>query len=70
MCGLGFTKTNMNFSQEYLGAIVILLVQVLKMFGVELATEEVTTIVTGAVALWVAIRRFSKGDINMGGVKQ
>ncbi len=60
----------MNFSQEYLGAIVILLVQVLKMFGVELATEEVTTIVTGVVALWVAIRRYSKGDISMGGVKQ
>lgn len=60
----------MNFSQEYLGAIVILLVQVLKMFGVELATEEVTTIVTGVVALWVAIKRYSKGDISMGGVKQ
>lgn len=60
----------MKISQEYLGAIVILLVQVLKLFGVELAAEEVTTIVTGVVALWVAIARFKKGDINMGGVKQ
>ena len=60
----------MNFSQEYLGAIVILLVQVLKMFGIELANEEVTSIVTGAVALWVAVRRFQKGDISLGGVKQ
>ena len=60
----------MKFSQEYLGAIVILLVQVLSLFGVELAKEEVTTIVTGAVALWVAIKRFQKGDISLGGIKQ
>lgn len=59
-----------QFSQEYLGAIVILLVQVLNLFGIELASEEVTTIVTGVVALWVAIRRYAKGDISMGGVKQ
>ena len=61
---------NMKLSHEYTGAIVILLVQVLKMFGVELANDEVTTIVTGVVALWVAIRRFSKGDISLGGVRQ
>lgn len=60
----------MKFSQEYLGAIVILLVQVLKMFGVELAESEVTTIVTGFVALWVAVKRFQKGDISLSGVKQ
>jgi len=60
----------MKFSQEYLGAIVILLVQVLSLFGVELANEEVTNIVTGFVALYVAVKRYSKGDISMGGVKQ
>lgn len=57
-------------SHEYTGAIVILLVQVLNLFGVEIANEEVTTIVTGIVALYVAIRRYSKGDISIGGVRQ
>lgn len=57
-------------SQQYLGALTILLVSGLKLFGVELATEEVTTIVTGLLALWVAIRRFSKGDVTpMGAIK-
>lgn len=60
----------MKFSNEYIGAIVILLVQVLRVFGVELAESEVTTIVTGIVALWVAVKRFQKGDISLSGVKQ
>lgn len=56
-------------SQQYVGAIVILLVSALKLFGVELGNEEVTTIVTGFVALWIAVKRYAKGDISMGGVK-
>lgn len=51
-------------SQEYLGAVVILLISVLKLFGIELGNEEVTTIVAGLVALYVAFRRFKKGDIT------
>lgn len=57
-------------SQEYTGALVILLVSILKLFKVELGNEEVTTIVTGFVALWVAIRRYSKGDITVGGTRK
>jgi cadmium resistance protein CadD (predicted permease) len=57
-------------SQEYIGSIVILLISVLKLFKIELGNEEVTAIVTGVVALWVAIRRFSKGDITVGGVRK
>lgn len=57
-------------SNEYVGALVILLVQVLKLFGVELGNEEVTTIVSGLVAVWVAFKRYSKGDITMGGVRK
>lgn len=60
----------MSFSHEYVGAIVIVIVSLLKVFGVELGNEEVTTIVTGFVALWVAIRRFSKGDVTLGGLKK
>ncbi len=59
-----------HMSQEYIGALVILIVSGLKLFGIEMVNEDVTAIVTGAVALWVAIRRFSKGDINVLGAKK
>lgn len=51
-------------SQEYIGALAILLVSILKLLKIEVGNTEVTTIVTGAVALWVAVRRFQKGDIT------
>ena len=60
----------MNLSQEYIGSLVIVLITVLKIFKIELASDEVTAIVTGAVALYVAIRRFSKGDITVGGLRK
>lgn len=60
----------MSFSHEYVGAIVIVIVSLLKAFGVDIGNEEVTTIVTGFVALWIAIRRFSKGDVTLGGLKK
>lgn len=57
-------------SQEYIGALAILLVSALKILGVNIGNEEVTTIVTGVVALWVAIRRYKRGDITMGGTRK
>lgn len=57
-------------SQQYIGALVILLVSVFKLFGYELGTDEVTTIVTGLVAIYVAFLRFKKGDINALGAKK
>ena len=56
-------------SHEYLGAAVIVIISIAKAFGYELGNDEVTTIVTGAVALYVAFRRFQKGDIKVSGVK-
>ena len=59
----------MAFSKEYVGAVVIIIVSVLKAFGIDIATDTVTAIVTGAVALVIAIARYRKGDISLGGVK-
>lgn len=52
-------------SNEYVGAIAILIVSGLKMFGIELANDVVMGLVTGVVALWIAVRRYQKGDINV-----
>lgn len=60
--------TNM-ISQQYIGSIVILLISLLKVFKIDIGNEELTTIITGGVALWVAIKRFQKGDITVAGLK-
>ena len=57
-------------STEYVGAIAILVVSVLNAFGIEVGNEAVTGIVTGVIALYVAFRRFKKGDITIGGVRK
>lgn len=57
-------------SQEYIGSLVILLVSVLKLLKVNIGNDEVTQIVTGFVALWVAYRRFAKGDITVVGSRK
>lgn len=51
-------------SQEYVGAIVILIVSVLKVFKVEVENSAIEGIIIGAIALWVAVRRVKKGDIT------
>lgn len=60
----------MNFSQEYIGAIVILVISVLKGFGIELGSGVVEGLVVGVIALWVAIRRHSRGDITIVGARK
>lgn len=57
-------------SQEYLSALVIVIVSVLKIFGIEVASDAITGILTGALALWVAIRRYKKGDITIAGYRK
>lgn len=57
-------------SQEYISALAILLVSILKTFGVNIGNDEIISILTGALALWVAIRRYNKGDITMGGIRK
>lgn len=57
------------FSQEYIGAIVIILISLLKMAGIEIENEVMAGLVTGIVGLWIAIRRKMKGDINGLGIR-
>jgi cadmium resistance protein CadD (predicted permease) len=57
-------------SHEYIGALVIVIVSVLKATGIEIAPDAVTGLITGIVALWIAIRRFQKGDITVVGAKK
>jgi len=57
-------------SQEWIGGVVILLVSVLSAFGVKIGSEEVTSVVTGLLALWVIIRRVMKKDITVFGVRK
>jgi hypothetical protein len=57
-------------SQEYVGAIALVIVGVLKAFGIEIANDAIAGILTGGVALYIAFRRYQKGDISLGGVKK
>lgn len=56
-------------SQQYIGSIVILLISLLKMFKIDIGNDELTAIITGGIALYVAIKRYQKGDINVAGIK-
>lgn len=57
-------------SQEYISALVVLLVSVLGLFKIQVGNEVITALVTGVLGLWIAIRRYQKGDITIGGVKK
>ena len=57
-------------SQEYIGAIVVVLVSLLGLFKIEIGNEVLTALITGIVGVWVAVRRYQKGDINKLGVRK
>lgn len=57
-------------SQEYIGSIALLIVGILKVFGIEIANDAITGILTGGIALYIAIRRYKKGDITLGGIRK
>jgi len=57
-------------SQEYALSIAIVLGSVLQMFGIEIENKVLSGFVFGAAALWVAIRRYRKGDITVGGFRK
>jgi hypothetical protein len=58
------------FSQEYLGAIALLIVGILKAFGIEVANDAIAGILTGGIALFLAIKRHKRGDIGLSGIKR
>lgn len=51
-------------SQEYVLSIVLILGGVLKVFGIEIENSALEGLIGGVIALWIAIRRVSKGDIT------
>lgn len=63
----------MNYSQIYISALVVILVQLNNLFGFNLGNDQITDIASGlvsiGVSIWIAIRRHQTGDINVVGVK-
>lgn len=57
-------------SQEYVAAVVLFLGAILKVFGIDLESGVLEGLVAGGLALWIAIRRKQRGDINILGVKK
>lgn len=60
----------MSLSKEYLSAIVVLIVAVLQIFKIEVAPDAITGIITGVLALYLAFKRFQRGNINIVGVRK
>lgn len=56
-------------SNEYIGSLAIVVVSILKLFKVEIASDQVQGLIVGVIALWVAFKRYQKGDINVLGRK-
>lgn len=59
----------MKLSQEYIVAIVIVLGALAKIIGLEIDNNIIEGIVVGVLAIWVAIRRKMRGDIDILGRK-
>jgi small neutral amino acid transporter SnatA (MarC family) len=57
-------------SNEYLLAVVLILGGVLKVFGIEIENSALEGIIGGAIALWIAIKRYKRGDITLGGLRK
>lgn len=62
------------YSTTYLSQIVVLVGFALKVFKIEIPTEELTTIVSSIMvlggALWTLYQRHKQGDINLVGIKK
>jgi len=70
--GRPFLRLPHNFkhmSQEYIAALAIVIVGALKAFKVEIATDQITAIITTVLGLWVMYRRYSQGNITVTGVR-
>lgn len=59
-----------NISREYILAIVLIIGSVLKALGLEIENNAIEGLVTGIIAITIAILRYKKGDITLGGVKK
>jgi hypothetical protein len=57
-------------SQEYLGAIVLLIGAVLKIFKIEIDNGAIEGLLAGLIAVYIAYKRFKKGDITVLGARK
>jgi hypothetical protein len=57
-------------SQEYILALVVVLASLLKIFGIQIENKVLEGLLTGIVALWIAARRYRRGDITIGGFRR
>lgn len=57
-------------SQEYIGAIALLVVSLLQAFGIVVEQNAVVGIISGVLAVYIAFRRYQKGDITVGGFRK
>lgn len=55
---------------SYLGAVALVIVAILKGFGIEIANDVVTGIVTGVVALWIAFKQKTEKNLTIGGLRK
>lgn len=60
-------------SKTYISAIVLLLAQILPMFGIQFTNDKLTDLVQAIVILItgsiILVRRYQKGDITLAGTK-
>jgi len=57
-------------SQEYVGAIALLVISLLQTFGVVVEQDAIAGIIAGLISIWVAYRRYQKGDITVVGLRK
>ena len=53
-----------NLSQEYILSIAVVLGALAKGFGFEIENSVIESLVLGVVGVYLAFRRYQKGDIN------
>jgi uncharacterized membrane protein len=62
------------YSTTYAAVIVAILAQLLPRFGVQIGTEELTSVITlvvqAAAGAWVLVQRYRRGDITPLGVRK
>lgn len=57
-------------SKEYTLALVLIIGSILKAFNIEIPNETVEAIITGIIAIVIAVSRFKKGDITPLGARK
>ena len=57
-------------SQEYISALVVVIVGVLHLFKIDVGSDVISSVIVALAGIWVMIRRYQKGDIKVSGVRK